>query len=180
MKCPKCGKELKDGQLYCEECGNEIQIVPDFDPEFELEIHETLSGLAEEIVIQDKADQSKENMGPKVWYQKIRSGKYFSIIGVILPALFILLSVFAGISTYQYNSYNFQINKAIQYAKAKNYEQAIQHMKRAMSISKEEETGNLLLADYYNKDGQTENAIITLQDYIATYEDSEDAYRMQS
>lgn len=178
MKCPKCGKELKDGQLYCEECGNEIQIVPDFDPEFELEIHETLSGLAEEIVIQDKADQSKENMGPKVWYQKIRSGKYFSIIGVILPALFILLSVFAGISTYQYNSYNFQINKAIQYAKAKNYEQAIQHMKRAMSISKEEETGNLLLADYYNKDGQTENAIITLQDYIATYEDSEDAYRM--
>lgn len=36
MKCPSCGRELKTGQLYCEHCGQEIQIVPDYDPLDEL------------------------------------------------------------------------------------------------------------------------------------------------
>lgn len=175
MKCPKCGKELKDDQLYCEECGNEIQIVPDFEPEFELRIHETLSGLAEEIVIQDKNEEASK---PYKWYVKIKEGKNFSVIAIVLAMLFVLFSVLAGISTYQYNSYNFQMKEAIQCAKTKDYVQAIQHMKRATFISSEDEKGILLLADYYNKDGQTENAVITLKDYIATYENNEDAYRM--
>ena len=33
MKCPNCGEELKEGYLYCEKCGEEIMIVPDFEPE---------------------------------------------------------------------------------------------------------------------------------------------------
>ena len=35
MKCPKCNRELKEGQLYCEVCGEEIQMVPEFEPEIE-------------------------------------------------------------------------------------------------------------------------------------------------
>ena len=33
MKCPKCGNELEEGKLLCEKCGEEIQIVPDFENE---------------------------------------------------------------------------------------------------------------------------------------------------
>ena len=32
MKCPRCGADMKEGQMYCEHCGREIQIVPEFDP----------------------------------------------------------------------------------------------------------------------------------------------------
>ena len=32
MKCPNCGSELEPGKIYCEHCGHEIQIVPDYDP----------------------------------------------------------------------------------------------------------------------------------------------------
>ena len=46
MKCPNCGNELKEGHLICEICGYEIQIVPDFEPEIENSITETLSTLA--------------------------------------------------------------------------------------------------------------------------------------
>ena len=46
MKCPNCGEEMKEGHLICEACGNEIQIVPDFEPEIENSITETLSTLA--------------------------------------------------------------------------------------------------------------------------------------
>ena len=28
MNCPKCGKELTNGHLYCEACGYEINLVP--------------------------------------------------------------------------------------------------------------------------------------------------------
>ncbi len=43
MKCPHCGNELKEGYLICEKCGEEIRIVPDFEPEIENSITETLS-----------------------------------------------------------------------------------------------------------------------------------------
>ena len=33
MQCPNCKEELKDGNLYCEKCGYEIQMVPDFEPD---------------------------------------------------------------------------------------------------------------------------------------------------
>ena len=49
MKCPNCGEELKQGYLYCERCGEEIHIVPDFEPEIENSIIETLSAVAEEL-----------------------------------------------------------------------------------------------------------------------------------
>ncbi|MBS7329977.1 MAG: zinc-ribbon domain-containing protein, partial [Lachnospiraceae bacterium] len=33
MICPKCNSKLPEGMLYCEKCGTEINIVPDFVPE---------------------------------------------------------------------------------------------------------------------------------------------------
>ena len=30
VKCRKCGAEIKEGSLYCERCGEEVRIVPDY------------------------------------------------------------------------------------------------------------------------------------------------------
>lgn len=32
MKCKYCGHEIPDGMLYCDACGNEVRIVPDYNP----------------------------------------------------------------------------------------------------------------------------------------------------
>lgn len=32
MRCRYCGAEIPEGILYCEECGGEVQIVPDYNP----------------------------------------------------------------------------------------------------------------------------------------------------
>ena len=32
MKCKFCGHEIPDGVLYCDACGNEVRIVPDYNP----------------------------------------------------------------------------------------------------------------------------------------------------
>ena len=40
---------MTEGHLYCDHCGEEIRIVPDFEPEIEREMTETLSTLFVEL-----------------------------------------------------------------------------------------------------------------------------------
>ena len=47
MKCPSCGVEIKEGYLYCQKCGEEIRIVPDYEPEIFIELSESISSIAE-------------------------------------------------------------------------------------------------------------------------------------
>ena len=35
MQCKKCGTEIKEGCLFCHNCGEAVQMVPDYDPEFD-------------------------------------------------------------------------------------------------------------------------------------------------
>lgn len=49
MKCPRCGADMKEGQMYCEHCGREIQIVPEFDPALETSLHKALSDVGTQI-----------------------------------------------------------------------------------------------------------------------------------
>ena len=47
MDCPFCGKPLKEGRVFCEKCGREIQIVPVFEPEIEEKMKKSLDHVAE-------------------------------------------------------------------------------------------------------------------------------------
>ena len=54
MKCHNCGADIPDGHLYCDKCGAEINIVPEFEPEVENEIDTTLSSIADRLSRDDK------------------------------------------------------------------------------------------------------------------------------
>ena len=59
MKCPECGFEIPEGHMYCDKCGLEIKIVPEFEPEVENEINETLSGVADELNKEERLKKEK-------------------------------------------------------------------------------------------------------------------------
>ena len=65
MKCPKCGNELEEGKLLCEQCGEEIKIVPDFDIELEAQIDETISNIVENISVDENSQQVAEADEPQ-------------------------------------------------------------------------------------------------------------------
>ncbi|MCR5209218.1 MAG: chitobiase/beta-hexosaminidase C-terminal domain-containing protein [Lachnospiraceae bacterium] len=46
MTCPVCGAEVKDSLLLCPHCGYEFRFIPDFEPEIENKINDTLSGIS--------------------------------------------------------------------------------------------------------------------------------------
>lgn len=58
MKCPKCGVDIQEGKLLCESCGEEIHIVPDFEPEIENKIEESLLNVAETIEESDTSEDA--------------------------------------------------------------------------------------------------------------------------
>lgn len=72
MKCPNCGADLADDKLYCENCGQEIQFVPDYEPEIEQSITETLSEIQltdEDGVFGDEfGDYSEEGQYDEQYY----------------------------------------------------------------------------------------------------------------
>lgn len=60
MKCPKCGSPMGEGQMYCEHCGKEIQIVPEFDTELENSMRAALSETATQIGGASAADSGSQ------------------------------------------------------------------------------------------------------------------------
>ena len=185
MKCPNCGNELKEGYLICEKCGEEIQIVPDFEPEIENSITETLSTLAalqegedtqEEVPQEDEDIEETElsetdvaaDDGKKVW------------VIVSLVAVFAVALIAYGAYIYHIQTADYQIDKAIEYAANGNYTEAISCLENAAASYPDDADILFLEADYYYLQQDYVSAVRVLYRIIEgnnfTHDDLEEAY----
>lgn len=137
MKCQKCGAELPEGKLYCEKCGEEVHIVPDFEPEIENSIHESLSGIVEKALGED--DEHEENTHHK---------KRNIIIGA---AVLLFLLILTGLILFYFwtNSYTYQIKKAESCCQNGKLEKAIVYYEKAVSMDDSNISLQHTLADVY-------------------------------
>lgn len=196
MKCPNCGEEMKEGQLICESCGNEIQIVPDFEPEIENSITETLSTLValdedgrtdrEEPDIQSPKDALKEEEedsgdGAADDDEEARSNRNRRI-GVIMTIVTVFFIAFSSYLLYFHHIHTaaYQIDKAKEYAAGEEYEQAIAYLDAAYRTDDSQVQILFLKADYYYLMQDNEAALQVLKFVIDKgiypYEDIEEAY----
>lgn len=145
MKCPNCGREMAEGTLYCEYCGEDIHIVPDFEPELELDIQQTISEMAEETE-PDMTD------GEAVYKKPEAAGRREKWFWWFIGALGILILAAAaamGIWVYQYHSEAAQVKKAVRYTAEGKYEQAIACYDRALELKGEDIELQFALAEVY-------------------------------
>lgn len=195
MKCPVCGNEIKEEQLYCESCGYEIRIVPDFEPELDSNIRETMTEVVSEFVSKEELDedtkQAKSDDGFEdgiPWYAgeerpSLLLGIYHFLkrrkkAAVILVTL---LVVAAGSATIVWvcraerQTYRYQYEQGVLSASQGDYERAAACMKQALRYDNQQIEARMLLADYYERLGDLGSAEEIYRDLIS-YAD----YRMEA
>lgn len=143
MKCPNCGAQMKDGHLYCEHCGEEIRIVPEFEPEIENSIRKTLSDVATEIMApvkegrasgtekKKKASGTEKKKASRASAVKRKKQTVLHLVFVLL-AVIVFLFVIKGIQYFRPDS---QYKKALNALKEKRYEDAAGYFERALELS---------------------------------------------
>ncbi|MDR2545903.1 MAG: chitobiase/beta-hexosaminidase C-terminal domain-containing protein [Lachnospiraceae bacterium] len=184
MKCIKCGFELIDERLICEKCGEEVQIVPDFEPEIEMSISEALSTVVNGIIpLSDEeaapTPQTEEKaffwfLTDKAWWRKWR---FWLIAGVVIAVSVPLVSYF-GISYYRNNSAAYQIEQARIMATNGDYHGAYQAMMRADTLRPNDAAIRIVWAQYAHQSGETDVAVaillpMTMSSYFSWAEQDE-------
>lgn len=146
MKCPNCGMELPEGKLYCEQCGEDIHIVPDFEPEVEITIEESLEQVLENAF---------ENQIPK---ETGRKKKKHSRLNVAV-AILIIFSVFFIIFVFYFmeHSEDFQIERGHHFYEKGNFTRASYNYEKALSINPDNIQVKLSLAYCYRDMGETDS-----------------------
>ena len=184
MKCPHCGNELKEGHLICEKCGEEIQMVPDFEPEIENSITETLTTLAslqegEDTQGISQTEYKAEEEDEQETDEPVEDGRKVWMI-MCLVIIFVVVLVTYGTYSYHIRTVEYQITRAKEYAANESYEEAIACLEAAYADYPDEADLLFLEADYYYLQEDNDSAVNVLYRIIDrgnfSYEDLEEAY----
>ena len=149
MKCPRCGHELGEGNLYCEKCGEEVQYVPDFEPEIENSILDVMNDVAEQISPEGRNDSPRRERDPIEEFEPepevpdktedvvvIRKRTFFITIAI---AALLVISCVGLICFFMFrdNSYDYQISCAQKALASSDYALAIDHYEKAFSLNRD-------------------------------------------
>lgn len=144
MKCPNCGAEMKDGILYCEHCGEDIHIVPDFEPELEHNIEQSLGHIRKSV------EESNEPVQKTVVFSVKQLG---FVISILILIIFLVFGIFCLLS---YFSVNEQIDKARDATLKGNYDKAIARYEHALELDSLNVDAKFELAEVYFLQNNTE------------------------
>ena len=139
MKCPNCGTEMADGVLYCEHCGEDIHIVPDFEPELEQDIELTINGMLEDIEEQKDAEDPEQVRG------RGNSWKTFAAGGAVL----IIAACMCAVLIYHHNSLAWQIERGQESVAGGKYDRAVACFSRALELDEDNIELQFSLAEVY-------------------------------
>ena len=195
MKCPACGYEIAEDHLYCEKCGKEIQIVPDFEPEIENSIIETLTTVAEQIDDTNASDNTggktdvredkiQKNVSAK---EKGKEGflaeepaKNWFLISLVTFIAVMVIAAFTAVFMYHRYSTAYQVEQAKECAADGNLERAVEFLEKARTLEENPADIVLLEAGYLYQMGESDRALEILLELIDTvqldYDKKEKAY----
>lgn len=203
MKCPNCGADMKDGLLYCEHCGEDIHIVPDFEPEIEYNLEQTLYGIVKDISGTEEAAKERQSKDAPDNHGRIQEGmeelaqdwdnsiqkpseqsvaKRRHLLLVLISTLIVIaiIGTALGIARYRYHSVEFQTERAMYYTTEGEYDRAISFYSRALELAPDSIELKFALAEvYFLKNNKIEYEYLLraiVKDSNATMEQLESAY----
>ncbi len=186
MKCENCGFELDENAIFCSRCGTEVKFVPEFVPEVEISIEESIQGIVSEItededdymsgeaanfrgessqvgdLMTDPGDYSSDDRDDKAMIPPIFKLIYAIAMGLVLTGLL----VFLGVMIYRDNSDRYQCKKGDEAFDANNFKQAVSYYEKAVDIEPENINYRVKLADCYVAMGNQDMAVECYKDMI--------------
>ncbi|MFV0528075.1 MAG: chitobiase/beta-hexosaminidase C-terminal domain-containing protein [Lachnospiraceae bacterium] len=181
MKCKNCGTHLEPGTLFCPKCLTEINWVPEYT-------------TMETMLNEKKRNQEKQKKASPVEEPKKpptsnrpdkrkngRKKRSSFVYGIIMAVIILATAIFMGYSFWNYNSYQYQYDKAQQYydeiEQNGNYEKALDSVQRATEIAPEEVDAHILLAKIQVYNGGSADGIKILTGLLDDFPDSVEVYR---
>ncbi len=145
MECKKCGAKIPQGNVYCSVCGNEVQLVPDYNFLDE----DVLGNLAQGKAQTEETLPAEQPIKQKTAGKRKKITVWGVIFVVILAASLTLLLVYQDIKKKNENSYTFQYQKAEECMEAEEWEDAVSYLKRALEIKKNDRRARERLLEIY-------------------------------
>ncbi len=166
MKCPNCGAKMQPESLYCERCGKDIHIVPDYDPQEEYRVPSPMPRQAEAGPMQSKAKsmQAKDRSMQSKAKSKAKSGVTASpnrkrrrlrgqkIDFILISSSVCLTGVLAavmmgGMIYFLHGSYDYQMRRAVSCFAKGDLEGSARYYGRALELENGSLEAQSALAD---------------------------------
>ncbi|SCY40039.1 Chitobiase/beta-hexosaminidase C-terminal domain-containing protein [Lachnospiraceae bacterium XBB2008] len=174
MKCPECGNEIRDGHLICEVCGYEIQMVPDFEEDYEPQIDNHIvdhvldtSSPTNDLSITDQLGTTDQLIGVTSSINLPDFLKKRGVMIAVLAVVTILIIIGAVWGVNRVSDPEYQLNRAKNMAAAGRYEDAIIALENEY-VSHPDSEILYLESDYYMELGKTDMATDTLMRLISS------------
>lgn len=174
MNCPKCGAKMESGKLYCQICGEEIKIVPDFEPEIENSLHEILTNVADDMAAEMSGKEEYFEETPQeqdVERRKKRdklSNRMLAGVGIGFVVLILLLAIAGAYLRLHYFSFDYQMDKAYNFTQQGKYAQAITCYSRALELDSKSSLAKYYLAEAYMESGDVDYALLLFKEVAAS------------
>ena len=147
MRCEKCQTEIESGDFFCKHCGSPIQLVPNYnilEEELLSRIVEDKSSTKEKFAEGVYKDVKKEEIVvsqpvPEKKFksetlEKIISSKFRVPFFCILGTLVIVIILIVIITSFSTNTYEYNLNKALNYDLHKKYTNSLEYYKEAYNL----------------------------------------------
>lgn len=175
MKCPHCGGDMRQDQIFCEKCGKERLLVPVFEPEIEERVAESMSTIVQELAPDEHVDENEreqsniEKSSPKgngetykdTFRDKPQHG--FRQLGFFVLAIILLIVAISTFSVYFYvyteNSYDYQYSKALTAFEEGRFEDALVLADRCLELEPDSIEIRMLKIQIYQEQGLTDKVV---------------------
>lgn len=197
MRCAKCGETLREGSLYCDKCGQPVQMVPDYN-----EFDDYLDNLVgDEEQTQKKPEPRKktetqraDNVNSNMTFDNSIDNKNnnnnssnkkklqikiiaISAVVCVIAVVILIIGVSANVKKAHSGSFDYQIKQAEKAYDDGDITSAVSYYEKALSLDPDNVDVRYTLADIYMKQNDTDAAMILYQEIIKEEPDSEKAYK---
>lgn len=177
MKCQRCGADIPNGEVFCIRCGEEVQLVPDYNS---LEYMMQQKKAMEDLEIREEEERLRRQARQERREKELKKRKKKKVILITILVMLLLGAAVIGtvyfVQYKQENSFEYQYAKAYEAYEANDLKEASAYAERALELSPNDDNIMLLAAEIRIESAQIDKGIELLLSYIEKHPDSADAY----